>query len=115
MTALLVPGWAINPGSPDSVAEQATAALAAKDPAQLDAVSCRNQQGVPTNPFPPDALALIQQATPAGPPTLELDTQARAPVDLVLSAQGQTQQLPADIVMGVTDGQWCMAGISQRA
>ena len=115
MTALLVPGWAINPGSPDSVAEQATAALAAKDPAQLDAVSCRNQQGVPTNPFPPDALTLIQQATPAGPPTLELDTQARAPVDLVLSAQGQTQQLPADIVMGVTDGQWCMAGISQRA
>lgn len=115
VTAFLVPGWAVKPGSPDSVAQQATAALAAKDPARLDAVSCRDQQGAPTNPFPPDALALIQQATPAGPPVLELDTQARAPVDLVLSAQGQTQQLPADLVLGVTDGQWCMAGISQRA
>ncbi|MEJ2865610.1 hypothetical protein [Actinomycetospora flava] len=115
VTALLIPGWAIRPGSPDRVAEQATAALAAKDPAQLDAVSCRNQQGASANPFPPDALGLIQQATPAGPPILELDTQARAPVDLVLSAQGQSQQLPADIVLGVTDGKWCMAGISQRA
>ena len=45
---------------------------------------------------------------------LELDTQARAPVDLVLSAQGQVQQLPADLVLGVSDGRWCMTGISQR-
>ena len=114
VTAFIAPGFAIRPGSPDSVATQATSALATKDPAQLDAVSCRNQQGVPTNPFPPDALALIQQAQPAGPPQLELDTQARAPVDLTLSAQGQTQNLPADIVLGVTDGRWCMTGISQR-
>ncbi|MFC5138833.1 hypothetical protein ACFPK1_11365 [Actinomycetospora rhizophila] len=114
VTAFLAPGWAIRPGSPDGVATQATSALAAKDPAQLDAVSCRDQQGAPTNPFPPEALSLVQQATPAGPPILELDTQARAPVDLVLSAQGQVQQLPADIVLGVTDGRWCMTGISQR-
>jgi hypothetical protein len=114
VTAFLVPGWAIKPGSPDSRAAQMTSALAAKDPAALDAVSCRDQQGNPTNPFPPDALGLIQSAERAGPTQLVLDTQARAPVDLTLSAQGQVQRLPADLVLGVTDGQWCMSGISQR-
>jgi hypothetical protein len=114
VTALLTPGWLVNPGSPDDVAARTTLALAEKNPAELDAVSCRNQQGRSTNPFPPDALSLIQSARSAGPAHLELDTQARAPVDLTLAAQGQTQTLPADVVLGVTDGQWCMAGISER-
>jgi hypothetical protein len=43
-----------------------------------------------------------------------LDTQAQAPVDLTLSAQGQTQDLPAAVVLGVTNGEWCMNGISQQ-
>ncbi|MEJ2889675.1 hypothetical protein [Actinomycetospora aeridis] len=114
VTAFIAPGWVVTPGSPDARAAQMTSALAAKDPAALEAVSCRDQQGNPTNPFPPDALGLIQAAEPAGPTQLVLDTQARAPVDLTLSAQGQVQRLPADLVLGVTDGQWCMSGISQR-
>ena len=95
-------------------ATRATTALATKNAGELDAVSCRNQQGRSTNPFPPDALPLVQTATPSGPPRLELDTQAVAPVDLVLSAPGRTQTLPADLVLAVTDGHWCMAGVSQR-
>jgi hypothetical protein len=114
VTAFLAPGWVVNPGSPDDTATRATTALATKDAGGLDAVSCRNQQGRSTNPFPPDALPLVQTATPSGPPHLELDTQAVAPVDLVLSAPGRTQTLPADIVLAVTDGHWCMAGVSQR-
>jgi hypothetical protein len=114
VTAFLAPGWVVNPGSPDDTATRATTALATKDAGGLDAVSCRNQQGRSTNPFPPDALPLVQTATPSGPPHLELDTQAVAPVDLVLSAPGRTQTLPADLVLAVTDGHWCMAGVSQR-
>ena len=114
VTTLIIPGWAVKPGSPDAVAERVSTALATKNPAELEAVSCHNQQGRATNPFPPDALQIIQSARPAGPPRLELDTQAVAPMDLTLSAQGQTQSLPADIVLAVTDGDWCMAGVSQR-
>ncbi|GLZ47727.1 hypothetical protein Acsp06_39120 [Actinomycetospora sp. NBRC 106375] len=114
VTSLIIPGWAVKPGSPDSVAERVSTALATKNPSELEAVSCHNQQGQATNPFPPDALQIIQSARPAGPPRLELDTQAVAPMDLTLSAQGQTQNLPADIVLAVTDGDWCMAGVSQR-
>jgi hypothetical protein len=114
VTALLWPGYLLNPGSPDGTAAEATSALATKNAGQLDAVTCRDRQGAPLNPLPPQALALIQSVRATGPVVLELDTQARVPVDLTLSAQGQTQTLPADIVLGVTDGHWCMTGISER-
>jgi hypothetical protein len=114
VTALLYPGFLVNPGSPDDRAAQITTALATKDGAALDAASCRTPNGQPLNPLTPDALTLIQSAVPAGPAQLMLDTQARAPIDLTLSAQGQTQTLPADLVLGVTDGEWCMTGLTQR-
>jgi len=114
VTALLYPGFLVNPGSPDDRAAQITTALASKDGAALDAASCRTPNGQPLNPLTPDALTLIQSAVPAGPAQLMLDTQARAPIDLTLSAQGQTQTLPADLVLGVTDGEWCMTGLTQR-
>ncbi|HYH74299.1 MAG TPA: hypothetical protein VD764_13865, partial [Nocardioides sp.] len=114
VTALLYPGFLVNPGSPDDRAAQITTALATKDGAALDAASCRTPNGQPLNPLTPDALTLIQSAVPAGPSQLMLDTQARAPIDLTLSAQGQTQTLPADLVLGVTDGEWCMTGLTQR-
>jgi hypothetical protein len=105
VTALLYPGFLVNPGSPDDRAAQITTALATKDGAALDAASCRTPNGQPLNPLTPDALTLIQSAVPAGPAQLMLDTQARAPIALTLSAQGQTQTLPADLVLGVTDGE----------
>ncbi|MDD7916661.1 hypothetical protein [Actinomycetospora callitridis] len=114
VTALLYPGFLVNPGSPDDRAAEITTALATKDGAALDAASCRTPSGQPLNPLTPDALTLIQSAVPAGPAQLMLDTQARAPIDLTLSAQGQTQTLPADLVLGVTDGEWCMTGLTQR-
>jgi hypothetical protein len=114
VTALLYPGFLVNPGAPDDRAAQITTALATKDGAALDAASCRTPIGQPLNPLTPDALTLIQSAVPAGPAQLMLDTQARAPIDLTLSAQGQTQTLPADLVLGVTDGEWCMTGLTQR-
>ena len=114
VTALLYPGFLVNPGSPDDRAAQITTALATKDGAAIDAASCRTPDGQPLNPLTPDALTLIQSAVPAGPAQLMLDTQARAPIDLTLSAQGQTQTLPADLVLGVTDGEWCMTGLTQR-
>jgi hypothetical protein len=114
VTALLYPGFLVNPGSPDDRAAQITTALATKDGAALDAASCRTPNGQPLNPLTPDALTLIESAVPAGPAQLMLDTQARAPIDLTLSAQGQTQTLPADLVLGVTDGEWCMTGLTQR-
>lgn len=58
---------------------------------------------------------MIQAATQTGPPHLALDTQAQAPVDLTVTAEGgQTQTLPADVMLGVTGGKWCMTGIAQR-
>jgi len=33
---------------------------------------------------------------------------------LVISQQGQTQQLPTDMVLGVNNGSWCLAGLAQR-
>ena len=114
VTALLWPGYLIKPGSPNGAAAEATSALTTKNAGQLAAVTCRDRQGAPLNPLPLQALALIQSVRATGPTVLELDTQARAPIDLTLSAQGQTQTLPADIVLGVTAGHWCMTGISER-
>jgi hypothetical protein len=62
----------------------------------------------------PQVLQLIQATKQTGPPHLSLDTQALAPVEFTLSAQGQTQSVAADVVLAVTNGAWCMDGISQR-
>ncbi|GAA4747273.1 hypothetical protein [Actinomycetospora chibensis] len=114
VTALLYPGFLVKPGSPDARATEMTTALANKDAAALESLSCHDQQGLSSNPFPPDVMSIVQSATPSGPAELKLDTQARAPVDIVVSAGGQTQTLPADLVLAVTDGNWCMTGVSQR-
>ena len=115
LAAFVWPGFLAGPGKPDQKAAEAAAALASKDPGQLDKVSCHGPDGKPTaQAFPPQALQLIQSATSAGPPRLTLDTQALAPIDLTLGAQGRTEKLPADLLLGVTHGQWCMNGITQR-
>ncbi|HTF52675.1 MAG TPA: hypothetical protein VK735_34950 [Pseudonocardia sp.] len=114
LAAFVWPGCLVGPGKPDDKAAEAVAALASKNPGELEKVSCHGPDGKPTAQMPPQALQLIQAAKQTGPPHLLLDTQARVPVDLTLSAQGQTQDLPVDVVLGVTDGEWCMNGISQR-
>ena len=111
--AFVWPGYLLSPGSPDDVAAQATAALSNKDGTALDAVTCKGPDG-PTSQIPPSALQLIARATQPGPPRQTLDTEARAPLDLVISEQGQTQQLPSDMVLGVNNGSWCLAGLAQR-
>lgn len=107
------PGYA-GPGSPDKEVDKTTAALASKDAGQLEQVSCHGPDGKPTAQIPPQAMQLIQEAKPAGAPQLVVDTEAHAPVDLTLSAQGQTQTLPSVAVMGVSDHQWCLKGLAQR-
>jgi hypothetical protein len=115
LAAFVWPGFLAGPGKPDGTAAAAAAALASKDPGQLDKISCHGPDGKPTaSMLPPQALQLIQGATQAGPPHLTLDTQALAPVDLTLGAQGRSEKLPADVVLAVTHGKWCMNGISQR-
>ncbi|WP_214364293.1 hypothetical protein [Pseudonocardia sp. H11422] len=114
LAAFVWPGFLAGPGKPDDKAAEAVAALSSKNPGELEKVSCHGPDGKPTAQMPPQALQLIQAAKQTGPPHLSLDTQALAPVDLTLSAQGQTQDLPVDVVLGVTNGEWCMNGISQR-
>ena len=111
--ALIWPGYLLGPGSPNDVAAKATSALSTKDVNALNAVTCQGPDG-PTSQIPPRALQLITQATQPGPPRQTLDTEARAPLDLVISQQGQTQQLPSDMVLGVNNGSWCLAGLAQR-
>ena len=115
VTGLLYPAFLIAPGKPDGTVQTATAALASKNPQELEKVSCKAPDGTPTRQIPAEALQLIQSATETGPPQLALDTEASAPVDLQISAQGQTQTLPATLVLGVTDGDWCMKGLSDRS
>jgi hypothetical protein len=112
--AFVWPGLHAGPGKPDGKASEVTAALASKNPGELEKVSCHGPDGKSTTQIPPQAVQMIQAAKPAGPTHLALDTEALAPVDITLSAQGQTQNVPADVVLGVTQGQWCMKGISQR-
>lgn len=107
------PGYA-GPGSPAGKAEEAAAALASKDAGQLEQVSCHGEDGKPLAQISPEALQLVQSANPAGEPQKTLDTEAQAPVDLTLSAQGQTQTLPSTAVLGVTDHEWCLKGLAQR-
>lgn len=114
VTAFAWPGFLAGPGTPDDTAAAAVAALAAKDPAEVDRLTCRSPDGTPTAQLAPQALELIQAVEPTGPPNLVLDTQAHAPVDLTLTAQGQTQRVPADVLLGVTDDAWCLNGIALR-
>jgi hypothetical protein len=114
LAALVWPGFLAGPGEPEAKAAESIAALAGKDPEKLDEVSCHGPDGTPTAQLPPEALGLIQSATQTGPPRLLMDTQAQVPVDLTLSAQGKTENLPVDLLLGVTDGEWCMNGISPR-
>ena len=104
----------LGPGSPEDTGNQAVSALSAKDPGQLGAISCVRLDGTPAASFPPELLALVGKAAPAGPSKQTLDTEARVPVDLTLTQGGQSQTLPADLLLGVNHGDWCLNGISQR-
>jgi hypothetical protein len=109
------PGFLAGPGTPDATAAEVTAAMSSKNPAELDKVSCHGPDGKPTNHMlPPQAMQLIQSVTETAPPRLSLDTEAMAPIELTLSAQGQTQKLPANLVLTVSNGQWCMNGLAQQ-
>lgn len=107
------PGYA-GPGNPQSKADEAAAALASKDAGRLDQVACHGEDGQSLAQISPQALQLVQSAKPAGGPQMILDTEAHAPVDLTLSAQGQTQTLPSTAILGVSDHQWCLKGLAQR-
>ncbi|MGW1681942.1 hypothetical protein [Saccharopolyspora sp. NPDC002376] len=108
------PDFLVGPGKPDDKASAVTAALAGKDASGLAASSCRGPDGTLAPQLPPEALQFIQSAEQSGPPIQSLDSEALSPVDLTLSAQGQTQTLPVNVVLGVTNGEWCMKGLSQR-
>ncbi|GDY32370.1 hypothetical protein [Gandjariella thermophila] len=112
--AFVWPGFLSGPGKPDGKASAATAALASKNADELEKVSCHGPDGKSTAQIPAQAMQMIQSVKPAGPTQQLLDTEAVAPVDITLSAQGQTQNVPAEVVLGVTKGQWCLKGISQR-
>jgi hypothetical protein len=114
LAAFAWPGFLAGPGTPDDTAARAVAALASKDPAEVDKVSCRGPDGNAVSQIPAEALQVIQGATQTGAPQLLLDTQAQAPVNLTLSAQGQTQDIAAEVMLGVTGDEWCMTGISQQ-
>ncbi|MER7014246.1 hypothetical protein ABT324_22720 [Saccharopolyspora sp. NPDC000359] len=108
------PDFLVGPGKPDDRASAVTAALASKNATGLADNSCRSTDGQLAPQLPPQALQLIQSAKQTGPTHRSLDSEALAPVDLTLTAQGQTQTLPIDVVLGVTDGEWCMKGIADR-
>jgi hypothetical protein len=117
LAAFVWPGFAtglFGPGQPDDKASEASAALGSKDPAKIEEVSCKGPDGKSTKQIPPQALQMVQQAKQTGPVQLTLDTEAQAPMELTLSAQGQTQPLPINAVLGVTNNEWCLKGISQR-
>jgi hypothetical protein len=114
LAAFVWPACLIGPGKPDDKAAEAATALASKNPAELEKVSCHGPDGRPIAQLPPQVLQLIQAAKQAGPPHLLLDTQARAPVDLTVGALGQSRDIPIDVVLGVTKGEWCMNGIADR-
>jgi len=114
LAAFVWPGFLAGPGKPDNKAAEVVTALSSKDPAELDKVSCHGPDGKSAGQMAPQVLQLIQATKQTGPPHLSLDTQALAPVEFTLSAQGQTQSVAADVVLAVTNGAWCMDGISQR-
>ena len=114
LVALFVyPGYA-GPGDPDKTAQSTATALASKDPAQLEQVSCKSPEGKPTTQIPPQAMQMIAAAQSTAPPQVVLDTEAHAPMNLTLSAQGQTQTLPSIAVLGVSHHEWCLKGLAQQ-
>jgi hypothetical protein len=114
LAAFVWPGFLAGPGKPDAKAQQVVTALGSKNPGEVEKISCHSPDGKSSNQIPPQALSLIQSVKQTGPAHLSLDTEAQVPIDLTLNAQGKTQTAPANAVLGVTDGDWCMKGLSQR-
>ena len=112
--AFVWPGWFVGAGSPDDVATRSIAAFSARDVGALNAVTCTGTDGRLTSQISADALQEVAGATADGPATTTVDTEARAPMTLTLSAQGQTQALPSELVIGQNDGEWCLVGLAQR-
>ena len=110
--ALVWPGWFVAAGSPNDVADRAIAAFSARDVGALNAVTCVGADGKPTSAIPADALQEVAGATADGAPVQTVDAQARAPMTVTLSAQGQTQALPFNLVLGQQDHAWCVVGLS---
>jgi hypothetical protein len=113
VTAFAWPGFLAGPGSPDAEADRAITALSTQDGAALDQLTCHGQDGTAISQLPPQLLQAITAVDRTGPTTLLLDTQAQAPVTVSLEAQGQSQDVPAGLLLGVTDGEWCFGGLSQ--
>jgi hypothetical protein len=112
--AFVYPGYLGGPGSPDDTANQVVSALAAKDAGALTQLSCKGPDGAPVSQLSPQVLQLIGGVRPTGPTTTYIETEARTPIDLTLSAQGQTQTLPSELVLGQAQGSWCLKGLAQR-
>jgi hypothetical protein len=112
--ALVWPGYLMGPGSPDDSANQIVAALSAKNGPEIDNLSCKGPDGKPVSQLSGQVLQYITKVAPAGPATTLIDTEARAPVDVTLSVQGQTQTLPSELVLGEVKGDWCLKGLAQR-
>jgi hypothetical protein len=112
--ALVWPGYLLGPGSPDDTANQVTAALAAKDGPTLDRLSCKGADGRSVTQLSGQVLQYVTKVAPAGPTTTLIDTEARTPIDVTLSVQGQTQTLPSELVLGESKGDWCLKGLAQR-
>lgn len=112
--AFVYPGYLGGPGSPDDTANEIVTALSAKDAPALDQLSCRGPDGAAVSQLSPQVLQLVSAVKPSGPTTAFIDTEARTPVDLTLSFQGQTQTLPSEIVLGQVQGDWCLKGLAQR-
>ena len=112
--AFVYPGYLSGPGNPDDTANEIVTALAAKDAPALDQLSCRGPDGAAVSQLSPQVLQLIGGVKATGPTTAFIDTEARTPVDLTLTAQGQTQTLPSEIVIGQVQGDWCLKGLAQR-
>lgn len=112
--AFVYPGYLGGPGSPDDTANQVVTALAAKDAGALTQLSCKGSDGAPVSELSPQVLQLIGAVRPSGPTTTYIETEARTPIDLTLSAQGQTQTLPSELVLGQAQGSWCLKGLAQR-
>ena len=112
--AFAVPALLSGPGKPAGEASKAVAALASKNPSQVGKVYCHGPNGKPAvQQIPPRDLQLIQSVKQAGPLQQPLDTEAQVPVTLTVSNQGKPQSLTADMVLGVTNGEWCMKGLAQ--
>jgi hypothetical protein len=112
--ALVWPGYLLGPGNPDDAANQITSALSAKDGPTLDRLSCKGADGRSVTQLSGQVLQYITKVAPAGPTTTLIDTEARTPVDVTLSVQGQTQTLPSELVLGESKGDWCLKGLAQR-